>query len=224
MSDRDLRLNSVSRYSKESSRLVLEEHGHCEIPAGCGGVVLRWFNPLRAMPLEFWAYVNGEKEFTLDGKSLKSARPLVEYGEHVLTFVISGFDVKAGIFMFAAVDESKAKNKSSVTDEPVQRAEILSNDDGSWRYTLIPPSDDAWMRVGFDDTTWKPLAHRPVPEPTKVDAKSYWHDQLIKLGAKGLGIEKGTPITNMFHRPRSRIWIRRIFHLTPNVEEQPHDA
>lgn len=42
MPDRELKLNSISRFSKQSPRLVLEEHGHCEVPAGCGGVVLRW--------------------------------------------------------------------------------------------------------------------------------------------------------------------------------------
>ena len=42
MPDRELKLNSISRSSKQSPRLVLEEHGHCEVPAGCGGVVLRW--------------------------------------------------------------------------------------------------------------------------------------------------------------------------------------
>jgi hypothetical protein len=33
VADRDLKLNSLSRYSKESPLLILEEHGHCEVPA-----------------------------------------------------------------------------------------------------------------------------------------------------------------------------------------------
>jgi hypothetical protein len=31
--DRDLKLNSIDRYVKSSPRFVLEEHGHCEVPA-----------------------------------------------------------------------------------------------------------------------------------------------------------------------------------------------
>jgi hypothetical protein len=41
MAGKDLRLNSLSRYTKRSPEYVLEEHSHCEVPAGCGGVVLR---------------------------------------------------------------------------------------------------------------------------------------------------------------------------------------
>lgn len=43
-------LNSIDRFRKRPQRFVLEEHGHCEIPAGCGGVVLRWRNPQAAVP------------------------------------------------------------------------------------------------------------------------------------------------------------------------------
>ena len=44
MPDRQLRINTLSRYRGRPPRLVLEEHNHCEVPAGCGGVVLRWRN------------------------------------------------------------------------------------------------------------------------------------------------------------------------------------
>ena len=47
------RLNSVDRFRKKSERLVLEEHGHCEVPAGCGGVVLRWRTEPEAAALAF---------------------------------------------------------------------------------------------------------------------------------------------------------------------------
>lgn len=39
---RDLELNSIDRYVKSSPRFVLEEHSHCEVPAGCGGGVWEW--------------------------------------------------------------------------------------------------------------------------------------------------------------------------------------
>lgn len=39
MAERELKLNSLGRYGKGGSRLVLEEHGHCEVPVGCGGAV-----------------------------------------------------------------------------------------------------------------------------------------------------------------------------------------
>ncbi len=209
MPDRDLRLNSVSRYSKQSSRLVLEEHSHCEIPAGCGGVVLRWFNPSRALPVQLRMYVNGDVDFALDGVQTEFARPLVDYGEHVLSFVVSGFDRKAGILMFAASVETKAK------DSPVSRREFVSDAEGSWKYMLEAPSKNSWMTTGFDDSDWRALVLKPVPQPDKSSARGYWHRQLLELGAKGLGIdEKWT--TRLFGRAPSsdQIWIRKVFNLT----------
>jgi hypothetical protein len=46
----DVRLNSLDAFTKKSPRFILEEHGGGEVPAGCGGVVLRWINPAAAEP------------------------------------------------------------------------------------------------------------------------------------------------------------------------------
>ena len=78
MDERELRLNSI-RFDKQSPRLTLEEHSHCEVPAGCGGVVLRW-RQRTTIPLEIWLHVVGEFQAFLDGKSLISGRPLLEQG------------------------------------------------------------------------------------------------------------------------------------------------
>jgi hypothetical protein len=51
MPDHKLKLNGLSRYTKQSPRLVLEEYSHCEVPAGYGGVVLRWRNPDQPLPM-----------------------------------------------------------------------------------------------------------------------------------------------------------------------------
>ena len=86
MDERELRLNSV-RFDKQSPRLALEEHSHCEIPAGCGGVVLRW-RKRTTIPVLLWLHVAGEVQAFLDGAAQTSARPLVEPGEHVLALRI----------------------------------------------------------------------------------------------------------------------------------------
>ena len=217
MSDRDLRLNSVSRYSKESSRLVLEEHSSCEIPAGCGGVVLRWFNPLRALPLEFRMYVKGDVKFALDGNVLKSARPLVDYGEHVVSFVVSRYKLNEGFLMFAATVESKAKAAPALKEKSVSDNEFISDGDGSWKYTLNEPSDDSWMTTGFDDRHWQTLVLRTVTKPSEKGSGAYWLDKMLELGAKGLGMEDIGWSAKLFGKTRSSdpIWIRKVFTLTP---------
>ena len=44
-------LNSLERFRKRSPRLLLEQYDSCEVPAGCGGVVLRWRDPHAARPV-----------------------------------------------------------------------------------------------------------------------------------------------------------------------------
>src|SRR5512135_2178963 len=91
MSD-DLRLNSIERFTKQSPRLVLEQHSHCEVPAGCGGVVLRWRDPAAGVPLIMRLYAAGESTSLLDGRPPPSARSIVPFGPHVFGFTVTGFD------------------------------------------------------------------------------------------------------------------------------------
>ena len=222
MSDRDLRLNSVSRYAKESSRLILEEHGHCEIPAGCGGVVLRWFNPARALPLEFWIFIDGDVDFALDGEATTFARPMVEYGEHVLSFAIRNFPVKTGIFMFAAISEIRNQDPGAVQDKSASKKVVLSDGDGSWKYTVKAPSGELWMKAGFDDREWETLVLKPVAQPANTDIKYYRHGKLRELGANGLGIDVGGNWISKLLAPTpspSEIWVRKVFRLTPAADK-----
>ena len=107
MSDRELKLNSISRSSKQSPRLVLEEHGNCEVPAGCGGVVLRWRGHDDPIPVKLFSFARGEYAVFLDGDALSSARPLVAPGEHVLAFRLERSPSGELVLMFAAVADEK---------------------------------------------------------------------------------------------------------------------
>ena len=80
MADRDLKLNSLARYAKRSPDLILEELSQCEIPAGCGGVVLRWWNPKQGVPVTIWVHSQGGREMGLDGRPVSSGVPLVTFG------------------------------------------------------------------------------------------------------------------------------------------------
>ncbi|MEO3927336.1 hypothetical protein ABGB07_26215 [Micromonosporaceae bacterium B7E4] len=213
MQDRELRLNSVSRYAKESPLFILEEHGHCEVPAGCGGVVLRWRDPLAGIPLRIRLYAAGECRMLLDGVEPPSARPVVPYGEHVLACTVAEVDPAYIALMFAAVHGPDDSHVDS-TPEPTGQTSILSTVDGTWRWSLTEPADDAWTRTGFDDTGWAPMelraGHRP-PEDTGWDQAGYQVRQLGELGAVGLGVPDGT----------GPIWVRKTFRLAPDGDHAP---
>jgi len=85
MSDSDdLRLNELQRYRKTSSRLALEVHSHCEEPAGCGGVVLRWRRPGAPIGISLLSYVSGSSEGPfLDGKRFDEQRMTLAPGREL---------------------------------------------------------------------------------------------------------------------------------------------
>ena len=100
MAKRGLKLNSLSRYSKQSPMLILEEHDHCEVPAGCGGVVLRWTNPQREIPLKLYLTQNGDLRLYIDGYLYKNQ--YLEIGRHTIAIEVTGFKPGYGLFMFGS--------------------------------------------------------------------------------------------------------------------------
>ena len=48
----DLTLNALSRYEKRSADLALLQYDHCEVPAGCGGAILRWIEQAKKLPMK----------------------------------------------------------------------------------------------------------------------------------------------------------------------------
>src|SRR5690348_5265123 len=99
------RLNSIDRFRKQSDRLVLEAHGHCEVPAGCGGVILRWRNPnaLQSAVLSFYAPVRAD--LFLDGQPPGRGRVDLTVGRHVLAVALENVNLSAGLLLFAATRE-----------------------------------------------------------------------------------------------------------------------
>lgn len=213
MDERELKLNSLARYVKASELFVLEEHGHCEVPAGCGGVVLRWRNPRAGVPFTMWLETDGPCEMYLDGTTPTSARPLVPFGTHVLAFEVASYHPAYTTLMFAGVYKPDDEVHIQTT-APQGGAEtsVLSAADGSWTYSLDEPEDDAWTRPDFDDDGWLPMELRPDRRPaedSERDAEPYRVRRLREFGAVGLGVPgRG-----------GRVWIRKVFTIS-----DPHAA
>ena len=207
MPDRDLKLNSLPRHSKTSSQFILEEHGHCEVPAGCGGVVLRWRNPNDGIPLQIWPYAAGKFEMFLDGVTPSSGRPVVPWGRHVWSFAISEINPERAALMCAAIyDEKVARIKT--TGPSVEPVAIVSKPDGTWKYTISEPPDSKWMTLDYDDSSWLALLPKEIDPAAleRTNRDSYRIRKLQGLGAEPLGVvESGT-----------KFWIRKAFSLEAN--------
>jgi hypothetical protein len=202
MADRDLKLNSI-RYVKESPGLVLEEHGHCEVPAGCGGVILRWRERSR-IPIQIWLHTGASKTVYLDGKVLDSGRPLVGPGEHVLAIHFSRIEPDDGVLMAACFYDEKRFTYVKFNPPSGRTFRLLSLADGTWKYTTEIPRDDSWMMPGYNDSRWHSMVPKDLSPPSKDDGGAIHRIKHIEgLGGQGLGIDE----------PASALLVRRTFIL-----------
>lgn len=200
MADRDLKLNSLARYAKASPDLVLEEWDHCEIPAGCGGAVLRWWNPAQGSPVSIWVHSDTRLAVYLDGRPVRYTAPLVTVGPHVLAFELFHAGARPPILLVAAATRGDTvSGRTSL--EKATRPVVLSADDGSWRYTQDAPAHRSWTQPSFDDSPWAVMRAAPPPEPDRE--RPYAVDRLTRFGAAPLRVEGTGPVT----------WIRKVFEM-----------
>jgi hypothetical protein len=200
MKKKDLKLNTLSRYTKESPRLVLEEHSHCEVPAGCGGVVLRCRNPQTGVPLTVSFYSAGEAALYLDAVELANAKVLVPWGTHVFAVTVSDFDHNYAILGLAAGTDAMLDNRAGPAGGPP--VTVSSMPGSNWKYTAEEPSGD-WMQPGFDESGWQPLVANSHSSEEAKSMASYRIERITEKGGRLLGIA----------RPASKIWVRGKFNI-----------
>jgi hypothetical protein len=225
-------LNSVQRFRKQSEQLVLEEYSHCEVPAGCGGVVLRWRNPHELQWALFWMYtqVRSPVSTLLDGEPIRRGRVDLTIGRHLLTVALENADLSACLLLFAAAMESK-QNTSLVRENPVR---VLSANDGSWKYVLDKPAAE-WNTLAFDDASWHALTTNTTA-PTVADGfhgDTYSRQECVARGAICLGLPLPEEVdhvswwqrllgrtVNQHESVLGNVWIRKVFEVVGPTEPQ----
>ncbi|MFO0604511.1 MAG: hypothetical protein U0324_15120 [Polyangiales bacterium] len=186
----DLKLNDLDRYRKRSDSLILQEYSHCEVPAGCGGVVLRWVDLDEAVPLTVYAAAAGGIALSLDGVAVPSALLNVPLGDRVVGMCITGGQPEATTVQLAGVYRPNPLRY----DEAEHQVLLCSRADVPWRaVTRKPP--DGWDTLGFDDRAWSEL----TPLPGSSSEALRWNRQRVeKYGAVALGLPSY----------RGRLWVR----------------
>jgi hypothetical protein len=185
--NREPELNSLDRYVKASPRFVLEEHSHCEVPAGCGGVVLRWRDRFRSIPVEIALAVTGARvtDLRIDGDRANSTRSLLSPGRHVLTLETDQ-PTGDGLRVFIWVTADGVADPLLWTVGPA----------GAWRWTSVEPQAAAPAHPDHEVSGWSVAA---AGDPPRDD--NYSIRRLTTLGARPLLIDDGGP----------RIWLRGVF-------------
>lgn len=192
--DRDLRLNSIDRYVKSSPRFVLEEHSGCEVPAGCGGVVLRWRDAKTEVPVRMHVATMDvtETHIRIDGGRLSSSRPLLVPGPHEITIdLVAAANATAQFLFYARL----APDTSLVTPGDAVPL-LITAADQSWLWTELPdPAPSAPVPA---EAEWQPLVPGELPADKK--ARGYQVSRLARDGA--------APLTTPGRVPRLRVRAR----------------
>lgn len=180
----ELEINTLHRFAKHSPGLILEQHSACEVPAGCGGIVMRWVNPARQAYLLFTLVNAGKAHLYLDGREVHSAAFTVPVGPHVLALHL----------------ESSASFILSAERDPEPQARLLfcSLADDSWRATDQTPPDN-WNQPDFS-ADWPALQEC---EATPEVQQRWGYPRLTQTGARSLGRPGAGPL-----------WVRKHFELT----------
>jgi hypothetical protein len=221
------RLNSLDRFRKQPGRLVLEEHGHCEVPAGCGGVVLRWRNPHAGLPVTIHLYAPVQAVCFLDGEQLQTGRVDLVPGPHVLAVFLEHveLDLVDGLLMFAATYDPKEYQQRPPAEVEEAPLKVLSAGDGTWKFTLQQPPDD-WTALAFDDRDWPALVKSKTPQVKPGEFGAGQHYYCTTAGAACLRLPEpdGDPVPwwrrLLGDRPEKylppgpgNVWIRKPFEI-----------
>lgn len=198
MSDDDgLRLNTLHRFRKHSPRLLLEEYSHCEVPAGCGGVVMRWVDPDAGIPALVRVHAPGTASTWIDGRQLASARVDLVAGSHVLALELEhdGELAEAPALLVSIV---RALGRDSHDGDDV--TVLLCSTPGlPWRITELEPGSE-WTAPDYDDREWAAPTLAELDEGTR---EAWRVRQLRGHGAQPLALAG------------RRAWLRVRFEVAP---------
>jgi hypothetical protein len=203
--DEALRLNTLHRFRKHSPRLLLEEYSHCEVPAGCGGAVLRWVDPGVGTPAIVRVFADAEISLWLDGRPLDAGRVDLRAGAHTLALTLTPTKRSRLTAIFSGRRRPPSVLLLSIVralgrDDPDRGTEavlLCSRSGSGWRTTGEEPPP-SWTAPEFDDSSWA------TPSEAELDeqhSSNHRVQQLQRHGAVPLGLPAPAWIRVRFEVP-----------------------
>jgi hypothetical protein len=146
--DEALRLNTLHRFRKHSPRLLLQEYSHCEVPAGCGGVVLRWLDRQAGLPAVVRVAALGKVRCWFNGEEVRSSRIELQAGRHALAVEISDLP-RAGTPMLAQIQVNLPRDDATLVQTLGDSTWYVIDFEpaGSWTKPLYDPPHSGWSRA-----------------------------------------------------------------------------
>jgi len=207
MADDKLELNSIDRFRKRPQELVLEEYGSCEVPAGCGGVVMRWLDPRAALSAKVIIFCRGEFRAWLDAQPLTDSLLSLKPGSHLLCLAATNLPLE-GPFLASLISNNDSLTGASVTGQ-TPSLHIASSPGIGWRFQSEQPPDH-WQDPTFNDSSWPSLIEESMATPGYEDRGRWAYVTTTEQGAKTLR----APV------PSKQLWLRLAFDV-PGRKPKP---
>ena len=205
--DEALRLNTLHRFQKHSPRLLLQEYSHCEVPAGCGGVVLRWLDREQGLPVMLRVASlapSGTPKLWLDGRDVSDSTTFeLMAGPHVLALELRELP-RPGTPLLVRVDINLPRDNGTL---------LRSAPDHRWWASSEAPAAD-WLTEEFEckAPAWsQALGHADALAELPQDQRWRWeslmrepyraNDPLLSDAARPLAL------------PGTHAWLRTRFEL-----------
>ncbi len=205
--DEALRLNTLHRFQKHSPRLLLQEYSHCEVPAGCGGVVLRWLEREEGLPVMLRVASLAPAATTkvwLDGRNVSDVSTFeLKAGTHVLALELRELP-RPGTPLLVRVDINLPRDNGTL---------LRSAPDHRWWVSSEAPAAD-WLTEEFEckAPAWsQALGHADALAELPQDQRWRWeslmrepyraNDPLLSDAARPLAL------------PGTHAWLRTRFEL-----------
>jgi len=201
--EEDLRINTLHRFEKRSPRLMLQEYSHCEVPAGCGGVVLRWLDPRAGIPIVLRVDCVGRAETWLDGDKEPFGHVMLGAGRHVIAVHLR--EVGSGWWAKGAAPKLPAPLCIGVVSdsEDGERDLLETATELSWRRAPAPPLDEGWRAIDFEDRGWTALADGAALVEALPEQGRWGLDRALARGQR------------VFAATEREMWVRVAFTVPP---------
>lgn len=207
--ERPLKLNSLRVNANQLPDMIYQEYSHCEVPAGCGGVVIRWRARNAGLPAQLRAEP-GRNETFLDGKAIFQGFAFdITYGRHVLLIQLNELAADSAFLFAAKCFFGEGEPFAALHPEFC----LVTKAGAGWSYLPEQELQPDFHRIEYDASGWKEMVPRPLPpllQDTSIDKSLYEYREKLRKEAEALGAE---PLG--IDETASAIIVRKEFTLTP---------
>jgi hypothetical protein len=167
----DLKINTLHRFTKHSPNLILQEYSHCEVPAGCGGVILRWSDRAQGVTAQLRVSIQGGGGKTwLDGAEAATSIIQLAPGRHAIAVQVSAV---------SAMRTMPVRRLVAITAQHREREGVDLLAGAAWTMATAEPAA-AWTAIDFD-AGWDAVPRAAAETIAALDerVRRYWEGDRV---------------------------------------------